>query len=125
MNRAELERRIALVREARDRRNGKELDEEALKVILPDASPEVRPSPAVWLKLKRNGVVGVTIFRRKNEKLFRAHIKTPDGKILKSKPLRKWFIAVRIRNKWAARYYPDMPEYLCDYESAMDLFGDE
>ena len=124
----ELERRIALVRSIKSTIEGRKVPNEVLRDLLPDGEPNptTRQMTTVkWAKAKRRGVVGVTTFRRGERVLFRAHIRTPDGIDLKSSPVAEWWRAVRQRNRWAEKYYSGQPEFQCDYEAAMDLWGGE
>ena len=91
MKRAEVERRIALLRSARDSVNGRPLTVSELDAILPDNG-----SPSV---------IGVTIYRRFKELRYRAYLVTPDGKRLLSNPMKSWRDAARKRNQWARQYY--------------------
>lgn len=126
MTHDELERRIALIRSVKSSIEGHKVPKDVLKDLLPDG-PGTKQSlvPPTWAKKKRNGVIGVTVYRRGENIFYRAHIRTPDGKDVKSPPYREWWRAVRQRNRWAERYYPGMPEFKCDYEAAMDLWSEK
>lgn len=117
MKRAEIERRIALLRMARDAVGGRPLSSRELDAVLPDTGTSRCPGPS-------GAVIGVTIYRRFRSPRYRAYIITPDGKRLMSNPMRDWRAAVKKRNEWARQYFPGQPEFLCDMRAASELFGD-